>query len=178
MCAIEKITSAKKQVKKRHADKEVFRTVKVWNDTVANLTLMALGSSAPEILLNVIELPSNNWHAGALGPSTIVGSAAFNLLIITAVCVSCLPDREERKIKNLSVFSVTAAFSIFAYLWLLFVLVGPWSENGVTVLEGVITFLFYSLLVFFAYLADVGLLQIGMVKSERQLVFDPEQTTI
>ena len=29
--------------------------VNVWNPTVANLTLMALGSSAPEILLNVIE---------------------------------------------------------------------------------------------------------------------------
>jgi len=26
----------------------------VWNETVANLTLMALGSSAPEILLSVI----------------------------------------------------------------------------------------------------------------------------
>ena len=29
-------------------------TVTVWNETVANLTLMALGSSAPEILLSVI----------------------------------------------------------------------------------------------------------------------------
>ena len=29
--------------------------VMVWNPTVANLTLMALGSSAPEILLSVIE---------------------------------------------------------------------------------------------------------------------------
>jgi hypothetical protein len=27
---------------------------KVWNDTIANLSLMALGSSAPEILLSVI----------------------------------------------------------------------------------------------------------------------------
>ena len=27
-------------------------TGQVWNDTVANLTLMALGSSAPEILLS------------------------------------------------------------------------------------------------------------------------------
>jgi len=26
-----------------------------WNETVANLTLMALGSSAPEILLSVIQ---------------------------------------------------------------------------------------------------------------------------
>lgn len=30
-------------------------TVRVWNETVSNLTLMALGSSAPEILLSVIE---------------------------------------------------------------------------------------------------------------------------
>ena len=30
--------------------------VTVWNSTVANLTLMALGSSAPEILLSVIEV--------------------------------------------------------------------------------------------------------------------------
>lgn len=31
-------------------------TVRVWNETVSNLTLMALGSSAPEILLSVIEV--------------------------------------------------------------------------------------------------------------------------
>jgi len=28
--------------------------IEVWNETVANLTLMALGSSAPEILLSVL----------------------------------------------------------------------------------------------------------------------------
>lgn len=32
-------------------------TVRIWNETVSNLTLMALGSSAPEILLSVIEVP-------------------------------------------------------------------------------------------------------------------------
>lgn len=42
--------------------------VRVWNDTVANLTLMALGSSAPEILLNIIEICGNKFVAGALGP--------------------------------------------------------------------------------------------------------------
>jgi Ca2+/Na+ antiporter len=30
--------------------------VLVWNATVANLSLMALGTSAPEILLNVVEV--------------------------------------------------------------------------------------------------------------------------
>lgn len=56
--------------------------VKVWNPTIANLTLMALGSSAPEILLAIIETMTtiDNDKPGELGPSTIVGSAAFNLL--------------------------------------------------------------------------------------------------
>jgi len=42
--------------------------VRVWNDTVANLTLMALGSSAPEILLSIIEIIKNGFKAGDLGP--------------------------------------------------------------------------------------------------------------
>jgi solute carrier family 8 (sodium/calcium exchanger) len=41
---------------------------------------MALGSSAPEILLSVVEIFAKNFHAGDLGPGTIVGSAAFNLV--------------------------------------------------------------------------------------------------
>lgn len=35
------------------------KTVRIWNETVSNLTLMALGSSAPEILLSVIEVLSS-----------------------------------------------------------------------------------------------------------------------
>ena len=46
---------------------------------------MALGSSALKFLLTTIEIISLNFKAGDLGPGTIVGSAAFNLLIITAV---------------------------------------------------------------------------------------------
>ena len=42
--------------------------VRVWNDTIANLTLMALGSSAPEIILNVIEIVGSSFVAGELGP--------------------------------------------------------------------------------------------------------------
>ena len=64
----------------------------VRNPTVANLSLMALGSSAPEILLNVIEIVTGDFYAGDLGPSTIVGSAAFNLLVILAVCVAAITE--------------------------------------------------------------------------------------
>merc|ERR1719199_1934652 len=100
MTAIEEITAKKKEkfhkVKEtdengKEIEKERRYTEYVWNGTVANLTLMALGSSAPEILLSVIELFSGDMKSGALGPSTIVGSAAFNLLCITAVCIVSIP---------------------------------------------------------------------------------------
>ena len=87
MSSIETITSTEKTVKVTvDGVQKIFHT-HVWNATVANLTLMALGSSAPEILLNVIEIIGNDFFAGDLGPSTIVGSAAFNLLC-SASCSS------------------------------------------------------------------------------------------
>lgn len=49
---------------------------------------MALGSSAPEILLSVIETVGGLGKCpGELGASCIVGSAAFNLLVISAVSI-------------------------------------------------------------------------------------------
>ena len=57
---------------------------------------MALGSSAPEILLNVVEITTGGFMAGALGPSTIVGSAAFNLLVILGVCVAAITEGTRR----------------------------------------------------------------------------------
>jgi Ca2+/Na+ antiporter len=52
---------------------------------------MALGPTAPEIMLAIIEVIGNDFNAGALGPGTIVGSAAFNMLMIIAICVSIGP---------------------------------------------------------------------------------------
>jgi len=130
-------------------------TVKVWNATVANLTLMALGSSAPEILLSVIEICGNRFYSGELGPSTIVGSAAFNLMVISAVCVIAIPDGEGRYIKQQSVFVVTAFFSVAAYIWLALILT-YWSPNVITVTEGLVTLFAFPVLVYLSYLTDVG----------------------
>lgn len=82
--------------------------VLTWNPTVANLTLMAIGSSAPEILLSSVEMTAGGGFSGELGPITIVGSAGFNLLFISAVCVATIPDGETRAVKNYSVFALTA----------------------------------------------------------------------
>ena len=95
----------------------------MWNATVANLTLMALGSSAPEILLSCIETVLNlGKPPGELGPSTIVGSAAFNFLIISAVSIFAVPTGEVKKIDDLGVFLVTSFASFVAYVWMYFVL--------------------------------------------------------
>lgn len=89
MDSITVITSAKRVASLRDANGNILnKEVDVWNATVANLTLMALGSSAPEIMLNVIEtIMTLGEKPGELGPSTIVGSAAFNLLIISGVSI-------------------------------------------------------------------------------------------
>jgi solute carrier family 8 (sodium/calcium exchanger) len=171
MGAIEKVTSRKKQKKIAQPNGEIQEvTVAVWNETFANLTLMALGSSAPEILLNVISLFQQGMHSEALGPGTIVGSAAFNLLCIVAVCVACLPAGQVRYIQQTGVFAVTASFSIFAYLWLIFIL-NIVTPDVVTVWEGVLTFLFFPVLAFLAYVADIGyfnkLIKSGVSKSEK-----------
>merc|ERR1719341_1803555 len=93
MGSIEMITSSEKEVKVKKPNGETqIIVVQVWNETVANLTLMALGSSAPEILLSVIEIYAKNFESGDLGPGTIVGSAAFNLFIIISICVYVIAD--------------------------------------------------------------------------------------
>lgn len=47
-----------------------------------------------------LEIVGNNFESGSLGPGTIVGSAAFNLMGISAVCVAAIPGVESRQIKG------------------------------------------------------------------------------
>ncbi|XP_077342232.1 sodium/calcium exchanger 1 isoform X8 [Lithobates pipiens] len=158
MSSIEVITSQEKEITIKKPNGETTKaTVRVWNETVSNLTLMALGSSAPEILLSVIEVCGHNFQAGDLGPSTIVGSAAFNMFIIIALCVYVVPDGEIRKIKHLRVFFVTAAWSIFAYTWL-YMILSVFSPGVVEVWESLLTFFFFPICVVFAWVADRRLL--------------------
>jgi len=154
MAAIEVITSKEREVtiKKPNGETAVV-TVRVWNETVSNLTLMALGSSAPEILLSVIEVAGNKFEAGDLGPSTIVGSAAFNLFIIIAICVYVIPEGEVRRIKHLGVFFVTATWSIFAYFWM-YIIISVITPSQIDIWEGLLTFIYFPITVGTAYIAD------------------------
>ncbi|XP_071361650.1 sodium/calcium exchanger 1-like isoform X2 [Trachinotus anak] len=158
MSSIEVITSQERQItiKKPNGEK-ITTTVRIWNETVSNLTLMALGSSAPEILLSVVEVCGHNFDAGELGPNTIVGSAAFNMFVIIGFCVSVIPEGETRKVKHLRVFFVTAAWSVFAYTWL-YLILAVFSPGVVEIWEGLLTLFFFPICVGFAYVADRRLL--------------------
>lgn len=154
MSSIETITSKEKTVKVTvDGVQKIFHT-HVWNATVANLTLMALGSSAPEILLNVIDAFSGEFHASKLGPGTIVGSAAFNLFVITAVCIVAIPAGEVRTIRSMGVFVTTAIWSIWAYVWLFIILI-VWTPDIITVVEAALTIGFLVILIIQAYAVDV-----------------------
>ena len=158
MEAIEFITSQEvSTVVSLPGGKSKTLTHKVWNATVANLSLMALGTSSPEILLSIIEIVGSGFYAGELGPSCIVGSAAFNLMMISALCVVALPAGEGRYIRQTSVFYITSAASCFAYFWLYLILV-QLTPDIVTPIEGLLTLFFFPMLVLVAYQADVGTL--------------------
>lgn len=158
MASIEVITSQEKEVTITLPNGETsIATVRIWNETVSNLTLMALGSSAPEILLSVIEVCGHEFKAGDLGPGTIVGSAAFNMFVIIGICVWTIPNGESRKIKHLRVFFITAFWSIFAYIWL-YLILSVISPGVVDVWEALVTLLFFPVCVLLAWIADRRLL--------------------
>lgn len=155
MSSIEVITSKKRKIVKWDKDKntKVEYEVLLWNETVANLTLMALGSSAPEILLATIETVlrlGSSEVQDSLGTFTIIGSAAFNLLVITSICIVSVPQPSVKGIREFSVFLMTAGWSIWAYIWMLIVVkyitpgrISPW--------EAWVTLLFMPIFVFMSY---------------------------
>jgi len=125
---------------------------------------MALGSSAPEILLSVLETSLTLGACpGELGASTIVGSAAFNLLVISGLSIYAVSeenddddDRDEtvnkgiKKINDMGVFSVTAVTSILCYLWMFYCLYDQYIQWH----EAWITFLLFFVFIGLAYAAD------------------------
>jgi len=125
---------------------------------------MALGSSAPEIILNILEaVQGMGGCPGKLGPSTIVGSAAFNLLVISGASIIAVtpendtsPDRDTevaqgiKKINDLGVFAITASSSVFAYVWLFIVL----YDQIVYPYEAYLTMIFFAILIVVSYAAD------------------------
>ncbi|KAB1226595.1 Magnesium/proton exchanger [Morella rubra] len=134
---------------------ETVRHEKVWNYTIADITLLAFGTSFPQISLATIDAIRNigKLYAGGLGPATLVGSAAFDLFPIHAVCVVIPKAGELKKISDIGVWLVELFWSFWAYTWL-YIILEVWSPNVVTLLEAFLTVLQYGLLLIHAYAQD------------------------
>ncbi|KAG1661500.1 hypothetical protein FOA52_010215 [Chlamydomonas sp. UWO 241] len=152
---IEVITALTHMVKRHDAQGNiVMREEPVWNWAVANITLLAVGTSSPEILLSLIDtVLTLGQKSGTIGAACIVGSAAYNLFGITAVCTVSLKAGALKKIEHFKVFMWTTTWSMWAYLWL-WIVYKRVSPNEVEIWEAWVTLAFMPLFVWTTYMVD------------------------
>ena len=71
---------------------------------------------------NACLIISKSYEFAGLGPGTLVGSAAFDLFPIHAVCVVVPKAGELKKISDLGVWIIELFWSFWAYIWLYIIL--------------------------------------------------------
>lgn len=76
-------------------------------------------------------------------------------MVISGMCIIAVDN--AKRIASFQVFIITASFSMFAYIWLLIILMGT-SPNIVEVWEGVLTLVWMPLLIIIAYCADINII--------------------
>ncbi|CAM6082958.1 unnamed protein product [Calypogeia fissa] len=159
MQAMENIVKQTRQVARKDplTGATEIRREKIWNSTVADITLLALGTSSPQISLAIIDSIQQlgDLSIGGVGPGTLVGSAAFNLFPILAVCVLVPKRGAVRRIEKMGVFIVELVWSIWAYIWL-YIMLKVSSPNRIDIWEAILTVLQFPLLILHAYAEDRG----------------------
>jgi hypothetical protein len=100
--------------------------------------------------------------------------------MITAACIVAIPTdstpdgrtglRGVRSIADMGVFTVTCTWGIFAYVWLLVILLLPPTPNVCSFYEGLLTFLFFPATVQMAYMADQGMFSKTKVVPQSKIV--------
>jgi len=140
-------------VKDSETGQDNSTNTRVFKNTLVNLTLKAIGSSIPVIHLCCHEIYANGFQAGDLGPSSVLGSAAFNLFIIIGFSISAFPNKETRKVQNLGVLLVAAFWTTFAFSWTYSIL-GGISYGMIESWEAVVTILLFPISFVTAFLAE------------------------
>ncbi|TVU23701.1 hypothetical protein EJB05_26080 [Eragrostis curvula] len=164
-----------------HTNEPVVKQEKVWNYTIADIALLAFGTSFPQISLATIDAFRNlgQLTAGGLGPGTLVGSAAFDLFPIHAVCVIMPRAGSKKKISDLGVWLVELCWSFWAYIWL-YIILEVWTPKVITLTEALLTVLQYGLLLLHAYAQDKRwpYVSIPFVRGDRPEDWVPEEDAL
>ena len=105
---------------------------------MAGATLMAIGSSAPELFVAIISLALPGDH-GIIGIGTIVGSALFNLLVIVgaSAVVRAATLSWQPIVRDMLFYTLSIAALFFV-----------WRDGFVTEFEAGLMILFYVVYVF------------------------------
>ena len=103
---------------------------------VAGASLMAMGSSAPELAIAILALFQDGGAHSDLGIGTIVGSAVFNVLIITGVSAIVRPARLSLRVISRDVVMYLASIGL---------LFATFSDGTITLTEAIIFLALYAI---------------------------------
>lgn len=120
------------------------------SDEVAGATLMAMGSSAPELAIALMALFSDGGEHSDVGIGAIVGSAVFNILVITGVSAIVAGGL------HIHVFAVRR--DIFYYLVSIFYLFLVFFDGHVSLIEAIL-----GLVGYFFYMVFLALFRWALV---------------
>ncbi len=140
---------------------QISRRFKIPSD-VAGASLMAVGSSAPELFIALLALVIADGTHGDVGIGTIVGSAIFNVLVITGVSAVARPVAVTWRVivRDLVMYALSLALLIFAVF-----------DGQITIWETAFFLGLYGVYIFvlFNWQSDAGEDPVGIVSEEIDL---------
>ncbi len=125
---------------------QISRVWKIPSD-VAGASLMAMGSSAPELSIAFLALFKEGGSHSDVGIGTIVGSAVFNILVITGISAII----RDARVTLLSVVRDT----VFYLISIAFLLYAFW-DGEITLVESFLFIVLYAGYISFLFLVPMG----------------------
>jgi len=123
-----------------------------WNSQIANVTLLAIGISFPEICMcffsTFIEV---NGKPNPLGPMVMMGTSSFNILLVTGIAI--LYGSSVKRLYDVAAFLVTGIFATIGFIWLFIILLIS-SPGKIELWEAIVTLLMYPILVLSIWLSQ------------------------
>ncbi len=135
---------------------QISKRLKLPND-VAGASLMAMGSSAPELAIALLALFTGGGEHSDLGIGTIVGSAIFNILVITGISAIVRPAAVSLKVVARDVIMYVASIALL--LW-------TFSDGNVTLVEAILFIVLYAvyIIILFNWSSDADAANVAEVE--------------